>query len=120
MQSISSTAADGFSVWRSGSHATTCPFSPPCTEESVQPVLARESQLLLDKGAAGKVTTTLDLAGEVAAPVAEGQQLGHLTVLVDGQAVEEIPLVAQQAVAKRTLWQVYGDLLAALFCGAWP
>ena len=114
----------GFAAYALVTAAPSEPLNPvPVTlgtAESVQPVLARESQLLLDKGAAGKVTTTLDLAGEVAAPVAEGQQLGHLTVLVDGQAVEEIPLVAQQAVAKRTLWQVYGDLLAALFCGAWP
>ena len=114
----------GFAAYALVTAAPSEPLNPvPVTlgtAKSVQPVLARESQLLLDKGAAGKVTTTLDLAGEVAAPVAEGQQLGHLTVLVDGQAVEEIPLVAQQAVAKRTLWQVYGDLLAALFCGAWP
>ena len=114
----------GFAAYALVTAAPSEPLNPvPVTlgtAESVQPVLARESQLLLDKGAAGKVTTTLDLAGEVAAPVAEGQQLGHLTVLVDGQAVEEIPLVAQQAVAKRTLWRVYGDLLAALFCGAGP
>ena len=114
----------GFAAYALVTAAPSEPLNPvPVTlgtAESVQPVLARESQLLLDKGAAGKVTTTLDLVGEVAAPVAEGQQLGHLTVLVDGQVVEEIPLVAQQAVAKRTLWQVYGDLLAALFCGAWP
>ena len=51
-------------------------------------------------------------------PLPPGQELGHLTVLVDGQAVEEIPLVAQEAVGKRSLWQVYGGLLAALFCGA--
>ena len=112
----------GFAAYALVTAAPSEPLNPvPVTlgtAESVQPVLARESQLLLDKGAAGKVTTTLDLAGEVAAPVAEGQQLGHLTVLVDGQAVEEIPLVAQEAVGKRSLWQVYGGLLAALFCGA--
>lgn len=88
------------------------------TAASVQPGLAQERQLLLPKGEAGKVTTTVDLPSALSAPVEAGQELGHLTVLVDGQAVEEIPLVAQEAVGKRSLWQVYGGLLAALFCGA--
>ena len=90
------------------------------TAASVQPGLAQERQLLLPKGEAGKVTTTVDLPSALSAPVEAGQELGHLTVLVDGQAVEEIPLVAQEAVGKRSLWQVYGGLLAALFCGAYP
>ena len=88
------------------------------TAASVQPGLAQERQLLLPKGEAGKVTTTVDLPSALSAPVEAGQELGHLTVLVDGQAVEKIPLVAQEAVGKRSLWQVYGGLLAALFCGA--
>ena len=88
------------------------------TAASVQPGLAQERQLLLPKGEAGKVTSTVDLPSALSAPVEAGQELGHLTVLVDGQAVEEIPLVAQEAVGKRSLWQVYGGLLAALFCGA--
>ena len=88
------------------------------TAASVQPGLAQERQLLLPKGEAGKVTTTVDLPSALSAPVEAGQELGHLTVLVDGQAVEEIPLVAQEAVWKRSLWQVYGGLLALLFCGA--
>ena len=88
------------------------------TAASVLPGLAQERQLLLPKGEAGKVTTTVDLPSALSAPVEAGQELGHLTVLVDGQAVEEIPLVAQEAVGKRSLWQVYGGLLAALFCGA--
>ena len=88
------------------------------TAASVLPGLAQERQLLLPKVEAGKVTTTVDLPSALSAPVEAGQELGHLTVLVDGQAVEEIPLVAQEAVGKRSLWQVYGGLLAALFCGA--
>ena len=88
------------------------------TAASVLPGLAQERQLLLPKGEAGKVTTTVDLPSALSAPVEAGQELGHLTVLVDGQAVEEIPLVAKEAVGKRSLWQVYGGLLAALFCGA--
>ena len=84
------------------------------TAASVQPGLAQERQLLLPKGEAGKVTTTVDLPSALSAPVEAGQELGHLTVLVHGQAVEEIPLVAQEAVGKRSLWQVYGGLLALL------
>ena len=58
------------------------------TAASVQPGLAQERQLLLPKGEAGKVTTTVDLPSALSAPVEAGQELGHLTVLVDGPFVE--------------------------------
>ena len=112
----------GFAAYALVPVAPSEPLTPvPVTQgtaASVQPGLAQECQLLLPKGEAGKVTTTVDLPSALSAPVEAGQELGHLTVLVDGQAVEEIPLVAQEAVGKRSLWQVYGGLLAALFCGA--
>ena len=51
------------------------------------------------------------------APVEEGQSLGHLTVLVDGEKKGELPLVAGEAVEKLSLLQVYQGLLTTLFCG---
>lgn len=46
------------------------------TAASVQPGLAQERQLLLPKGEAGKVTTTVDLPSALSAPVEAGQELG--------------------------------------------
>ena len=87
------------------------------TASSVQPVLTQESQLLLAKADAAKVTTTVDLEDTLQAPVEEGQEIGSLTVLVDGQEIQKLPLVAQEAVPRLTLLQVYQGMLAMLFCG---
>ena len=82
---------------------------------SVQPVLEKESQLLA-KGDAAKVTTTVDLPDSVQAPVTQGQELGALTVLVDGQEKARLPLVAQEEVPRLSLPEVYQGLLRILFC----
>ncbi|MGM9577838.1 MAG: D-alanyl-D-alanine carboxypeptidase family protein [Evtepia sp.] len=83
---------------------------------SVQPVLGKESQLLLAKGDAAKVTTTVNLPDSVQAPVTQGQELGTLTVLVDGQEKAKLPLVARDEVPRLSLPEVYQGLLRILFC----
>ena len=66
------------------------------TADSVQPVLTQESQILLPKAEAGKGSTTLSLPDTLQAPVEKGQELGSLTVLVDGKENQKLPLVAQE------------------------
>ena len=83
----------------------------------MQPVLTQESQILLPKAEAGKVSTTLSLPDTLQAPVEKGQELGSLTVLVDGKENQKLPLVAQEEVPRLTLWAVYQSLLGTLFCG---
>ena len=87
------------------------------TRGTVMPVIDGMTQLLLSKEEAGKVTTTLDLAESVPAPVEKGQVLGHLTVLVDGEKRGELPLVARETVERLTLLQIYKGLLTTLLCG---
>ncbi|MDY3013805.1 MAG: D-alanyl-D-alanine carboxypeptidase family protein [Evtepia sp.] len=86
------------------------------TQPTVQPVLTKETKLLLPKEDAGKLTTTLSLQDTIEAPVAKGQEIGTLTVLVDGKAKETIPIAAQEEVPRLSLWQVYTALLSLLFC----
>lgn len=111
----------GFAGWTLVPVAPSEPLSPiPVnlgTAASVQPVLNQDSQLLLPKAEAAKVTTTLTVADSLQAPVEQGQQVGTLTVLVDGQPRQTIDLVAQEGVDRLTLWQVYGAMLTRLFCG---
>lgn len=112
----------GFAGWTLVTAAPSEPLIPvPVslgTAPSVQPVLAEECRLLLPKAQAGTVTTTLTVADTLAAPVEQGQQIGTLTVLVDGASRQTIPLLAQEAVPRLTLWQVYQATLTKLFCGA--
>ena len=114
----------GFAGWSLVTAAPSEPLSPiPVslgTAESVQPILAEDSQILLNKGEAAKVTTTLTVEESLQAPVEQGQQVGTLHVQVDGQTKQSIPLVAQEAVPRLTLWQVYQRMLTTLFCGVCP
>lgn len=62
------------------------------------------------------MTTTVDLAESVQAPVEKGQELGTLTVLVDGQERTKLTLVAETNVDRLSLGEVYKGLLCTLFC----
>ena len=81
-------------------------------------MLTDGAQLLLPKGDAGKISTTVDLPDSVNAPVVEGQELGTLTVLVDGQERTKLKLVAETGVERLRLGEIYKGLLCTLFCVA--
>ena len=83
--------------------------------DTVQPVPARECVILLKKNQAGNVTTQITLADNVAAPVEEGQKLGQLAVLVDGEQVDAIDLVASAGVERLSVGDLFRGLLGRLF-----
>ena len=110
----------GFAGFSLVTAAPSEPISPIAvtlgTLPSVQPVLTQEAKLLLPKADAGKLTTTVNLPDTLQAPVSQGQELGTLTVLVDGKETTSLPLVAQEEVPRLSLLQVYQWLLGCLFC----
>ena len=83
--------------------------------ETVQPVTARECSVLLEKSRTGSVTTQLDLAENVEAPVEAGQKLGELRVLVDGEQVDTIDLVAADGVERLSVGGIFKRFLRTLF-----
>ena len=84
------------------------------TEESITPVLSDPTPILVEKGVQASVTRTVQTEPSLTAPVAEGQQVGVLTVTADGETLKEIPLVAPHSVERLT----YGDILLHLLCRA--
>lgn len=86
-------------------------------EETVTPVLADDTPVLIDKGKQAGVTRTVELAEELEAPVEQGQQVGTLRIEADGELLKEIALVAQTEVPRLTYWQVARDLLQAVCMG---
>ncbi|MBE6972730.1 MAG: D-alanyl-D-alanine carboxypeptidase [Ruminococcaceae bacterium] len=72
-------------------------------QEQVQPRLARECRLLLERSGSGEVATELLVAADVAAPVEEGQQLGKMIVRVNGEVRDEVPIVADRGVNRLSL-----------------
>ncbi len=83
--------------------------------DHVQPQLARDCRLLLPRSSTGTVTTELTLAQDVQAPVEAGQQLGSMRVLVDGQLLDTVPIVASAAVDRLTFSSILSQLLHRLF-----
>lgn len=84
-------------------------------EETVQPMLERSSRILVDKSMLDKVTTELNLAEDVEAPVEAGQKLGSMVVRVDGVEQEVIPIVADRSVDRLSIGGIFSRFLELLF-----
>lgn len=79
--------------------------------DSVAPVPQTSPQLLVEKGDLSRLTTEFTLEPELSAPVAQGQTVGLLTVLREGEVLAEIPLVAQSAVERLTFADMFRLIL---------
>ena len=88
------------------------------TAETIVPVPDNDDPVLIEKGQAAGITTRVEVADQVRAPVEAGQRLGTLTLQSDGAPLAAIPLVAPEAVPRRTWWEVTRSLFGQLFLGA--
>lgn len=84
------------------------------TVDTVEAVPAEDPRLLIDKAQKGSVTTEVELAEPVTAPVSRGQRLGTLTVRVGEQILAQIPMVAADSVAKLTWGQMFARVLGQI------
>ena len=81
----------------------------------VQPVPAQSPKMLMDKSEAAGVTKTVELLGEVQAPVVQGQELGRLVIsAADGAELISVPLVADCAVEKLSWWHIFAKYLGII------
>ena len=87
------------------------------TQERVTPVLQTDTPVLVDKALAASAKSTVQLAGQVTAPVEQGQTLGMLTVKSGDQTLAEIPLVAPEAIPALTWWDVFLQMLKTIAVG---
>lgn len=83
--------------------------------DTVQPIFEGTPKILVEKTQIPSLTTRLDLPEQVAAPVEQGQILGHLVVELEGETVAQVPLVADKAVPRLTLWGIFKNLSRHLF-----
>lgn len=82
---------------------------------TVQPLMKEGCRLLVDQSKADAVTTQLELAENVAAPVEEGQKLGSMRVYVDEVEQAVIDIVADRAVARLSTGDLFARFLAIFF-----
>ncbi len=85
--------------------------------DKVIPVVSDSTPLLIEKGQERSITTQVEVAAEVTAPVEAGQRLGTMTIRSDGEPLAAIALVAPQNIARRTWWQITKELLKAVCYG---
>ncbi len=83
----------------------------------VQPVLGGEPKLLVRKSDAGALETTVELSEALTAPVEAGSVVGTMTVKLAGETLSETPIIAPDAVARITWWDVMRRMLGMMFCG---
>ena len=83
----------------------------------ITPVLDNQDPILIDKAMQGQVSTTVELAESVQAPVEKGQRLGTLKVEAEGKSLANIAIVSPERVEKLTFFQVTGAILKALCMG---
>lgn len=79
--------------------------------DQVQPRLSRDCRLLLSRDSAGQITTELSVTQDVEAPVEEGQQLGQMTVRVNGEIRDTVPIVAAQSVKRLSMAGIFTRML---------
>ena len=73
-------------------------------------VLSGDAGLLIDKGQKGSITLEVALEPSVTAPVSRGQRLGTLTVRSGETVLAQLPLVAEEAVERKS----WGDLIVSV------
>lgn len=78
------------------------------------PVADELQPLLLRKGQEKQVTCTTELAADLEAPVYEGQVIGQIVVMLDGQKIAEYPIRASEAVDRLGFGGAFWKLLSAL------
>ena len=83
-------------------------------KQSVEVQAPKLQKLLLKTGEKANLQTTVALAEDVFAPVEKGQELGSLTVSLNGKPLAEYPLCAAEDVRARTLCDAFLRLLSAL------
>lgn len=84
-------------------------------EGQVQPELSKSSRILIEKTQKSGVTTSVTLSESVEAPVEQGQKLGQMQVMVDGEVIDTIPIVASRTVPRLTYWGIFQNFLRELF-----
>ena len=73
-----------------------------------------EAAILVEKGQLSGITSEMTLDESVTAPVSRGQRLGMLTIKSGEQVLSQIPLVAEDAVERKSWGDIFVDLLRQL------
>lgn len=77
--------------------------------------LSGSAFVLTEKSKASSLTKNIELSENVKAPVTEGQTLGKIEILSDGEIVQTVPLVAAEDVGKLDFPGIFMKFAEAIF-----
>ena len=86
--------------------------------DQVKAVPAEDATLLIEKAQKHMVTIKTELDESVKAPVSRGQKLGVMTVQAGEHILKQIPLVAEEGVARLSFASLWEQVLRALTMSA--
>ena len=80
-------------------------------KDTVDAVLGSTDGMLIDKSQKSAISMELSVQESVTAPVSKGQRLGTLTVKAGEQILREVPLIAAEAVERKSFADLLGMVL---------
>ena len=86
-------------------------------QATVSAIPGGDTRFLIDKSQRNDIRYQVNLAESVAAPVSQGQQIGTLTIYAGQQILNQIPMVAKDAVLRKTWGQIFMQILKAITMG---
>ena len=84
------------------------------TPDKINAVTAEKSTLLVNKGEAGNVSAQAIIWEDIKLPLKEGDQVGELSILKNGEEITKVPLIAEQSAEKVGIIEIYRRMLLRL------
>jgi D-alanyl-D-alanine carboxypeptidase (penicillin-binding protein 5/6) len=84
-------------------------------DKEVQLMAAQDLNLIVGKGQNKNLQKKIVADASINAPVAEGQKCGELIVIKDGKEMGKVDLIAEKAVAKAGLLQIFQNMITSMF-----
>ena len=86
-------------------------------QATVSAIPGGDTRYLIDKSQRNDIHHQVELEEWVSAPVSQGQKIGTLSIRAGDQILAQIPMVAEQAVLRKTWSQIFWQVLRAITMG---
>ena len=86
-------------------------------QATVSAIPGGDTRYLIDKSQRNDIHYQVELEEWVSAPVSQGQKIGTLSIRAGDQILAQIPMVAEQAVLRKTWSQIFWQVLRAITMG---
>ena len=86
-------------------------------QATVSAIPGGDTRYLIDKSQRNDIHYQVELEEWVSAPISQGQKIGTLSIRAGDQILAQIPMVAEQAVLRKTWSQIFWQVLRAITMG---